>query len=300
MEINTYIYKKEKTYQIKADLYKPNNSENVNPLIIFIHGGALIYGTRKTFADTEFQLKLYLKNGFAVLSIDYRLAPETKLSEIIKDIQDACMWAVNNARMINIDDRNISIIGHSAGGYLALMCGFILKPRPQSIISFYGYGDIIGEWYSKPDSFYCKKSKVSIEESGINIVGPVITERPFEGTPKDKFYLYLRQNGLWPEEVGGHDPIKERDFFIPFCPLYNISPEYPPTLLLHGDSDTDVPYKQSELMYKELKRNNIFSKLITIEEGEHEFDININSKKVLRAFKEVLSFLKSCKMVNRR
>jgi acetyl esterase/lipase len=293
MESKTYVYKREKNYQIKADFYKASNSKNVNPLIIFIHGGALIYGTRKTFSDKEFQLQLYLRNGFDVLSIDYRLAPETKLPEIIKDIQDAYMWVIDNAHMINIDKKSISVIGHSAGGYLALMCGFILKSRPKSIVSFYGYGDIIGKWYSKPDSFYCKKPKVSIEESGINISGPVITDRPFEGTPKDKFYLYLRQNGLWPKEVGGHDPTEERDFFIPFCPLYNVNPEYPPTLLLHGDSDTDVPYKQSELMYEEFKRNNIFSKLITIEDGEHEFDININSKKVLRSFKEVLSFLKN-------
>lgn len=36
------------------------------------------------------------------------------------------------------------------------------------------------------------------------------------------------------------------------CPVQNITREYPPTLLLHGDKDTDVPYQQSEMMDKEL------------------------------------------------
>jgi acetyl esterase/lipase len=285
----TFIYKKVQDCEIKADLFKAQNDDRLHPLIIFIHGGALIYGSRE-WIET-FELDLYLKIGFDVLSIDYRLAPETKLPEIIKDVQDAFKWSRENAGILGINKEKLAIIGHSGGGYLALMCGFCLNPRPKAIVSFYGYGDITGEWYSKPDPFYCQQPEVPEEDPGRNTGRQIISERS-EEDEKEKFYLFLRQNGLWPLEVGGHDPVKERDFFIPYCPLFNIDQEYPPVLMLHGDSDTDVPYGQSVLMHEKLKNFNIDTRLIMIRNGEHEFDKMKDDKMTLDAFGQVMLFLK--------
>ena len=53
------------------------------------------------------------------------------------------------------------MIGHSAGGYLTLASGFLFRPRPRAPVSFYGYGDIAGAWYSRPDPFYSKQPAVS-------------------------------------------------------------------------------------------------------------------------------------------
>ena len=58
------------------------------------------------------------------------------------------------------------------------------------------------------------------------------------------------------------DPDREPRLFDPFCPLRNVTKEYPPTLLLHGDNDTDVPFEQSVLMAKELERHGILHELI--------------------------------------
>jgi dipeptidyl aminopeptidase/acylaminoacyl peptidase len=52
-------------------------------------------------------------------------------------------------------------------------------------------------------------------------------------------------------------------------PVKNITHEYPPTLLIHGDKDTDVPHEQSELMAAELKRHGVWHELLTIQGGEH-------------------------------
>ncbi len=68
---------------------------------------------------------------------------------------------------------------------------------------------------------------------------------------RSDFYLYCRQQGIWPEEISGHQP-SERDWFSPFEPLRNVSATYPPTLLLHGEADTDVPFEQSVLMAEQL------------------------------------------------
>jgi len=258
-------------------------------VIVYIHGGGLIYGSRKGIRPR--QLELYLKAGYTVVSIDYRLAPETKLPGIIEDLQEAFRWVRNNGPgLFSADPGQIVVVGHSAGGYLALMSGCCITPRPKVVVSFYGYGDIVGDWYSKPDPFYCQQPLVSEEESGRHAESPVISE-PYEGRGKDKFYLYCRQNGLWPLEVGGHDPEKEPSFFVPYCPVRNITADYPPTLLLHGNQDKDVPYEQSVLMAEELSRQHIECELITMEGRDHGFDNKMDDPLVRDAFSKVPAFL---------
>ena len=77
---------------------------------------------------------------------------------------------------------------------------------------------------------------------------------------------------MWPKEVTGHDPDTEPEWFAPFCPLRNVSPEYPPTMLLHGDQDTDVPVQQSILMSKELERHRVPHELMILPNRGHGFD----------------------------
>ena len=108
-----------------------------------------------------------------------------------------------------------------------------------------------------------------------------------------RFYLYCRQQGLWPEEVTGHDPDEEPDAFDLFCPIRNVTAEYPATLMFHGDADTDVPYKQSVTMAAELKRAGVEHELVTIPGGGHGFDgAGAENPVVASAFDRVLAFLK--------
>ncbi len=57
---------------------------------MWIHGGALIMGSREGLP--AYQLERYLAAGLTVVSIDYRLAPETKMPAIIEDVRDAYAW----------------------------------------------------------------------------------------------------------------------------------------------------------------------------------------------------------------
>ena len=83
------------------------------------------------------------------------------------------------------------------------------------------------------------------------------------------FYQFCRQQGLWPKAVSGWDPHTEADKFTPYMPVKNVTSEFPPTLLIHGDKDTDVPYEQSVLMAAEFQKHKVEHQLLTIKGGEH-------------------------------
>src|SRR5438046_1232212 len=73
--IRTIAYKVVGNCTLSADVYRsPDN--RVRPLIFWIHGGALIGGYRRDI--NREQLQRYIDAGFVVMSIDYRLSPETK------------------------------------------------------------------------------------------------------------------------------------------------------------------------------------------------------------------------------
>lgn len=286
----TYVYKTVGECAIKADVYRLATTPAPSAALVFIHGGALINGSRTGIQP--WQLTRYLAAGYTVVSIDYRLAPESKLPAIIEDLQDALAWVRTvGPSHLQIDPARLAVVGHSAGGYLTLMAGCCVTPRPQALVAFYGYGDLVGDWYSKPDPFYCQQPLVTEAESGRFVPGPVISE-PYSGRGKEKFYLYCRQQGCWPQEVGGRDPATDLAFFTPYCPCQQVTSDYPPTLLLHGDSDTDVPYAQSVLMAEALTQGGVPHALITIAEGEHGFDANQDDPQVGAAFDHVLRFLK--------
>jgi acetyl esterase/lipase len=261
----TFTYKAVENCAIKADVY--GASHTIRPVVIWIHGGALIMGHRGQ-VDKVLLGKLLLA-GYVVVSIDYRLAPETKLPAILEDLQDACTWVRQRGPQLwHVDPRRLAVMGGSAGGYLTLTAGFRVNPRPTALISFWGYGDVAGTWYSRPDPFYSKMPAVPKEEAYQAVGHSVICESSGKNN-RFRFYLYCRQQGLWPKEVTGYDPDKEPKAFDPLCPIRNVSASYPPTLLIHGTKDTDVPYEQSALMAKELTRKGIEHELITVQNAGH-------------------------------
>jgi acetyl esterase/lipase len=289
-EPTTYTYKTVGDLPIKADVYRLPG-DDVRPALVWIHGGALIMGQRG--GPNLAQRKRYLDAGHVIVSIDYRLAPETKLPGILEDVGDALKWVrMEGPKLYQIDPRRVAVVGHSAGGYLTLMAGFTVEPRPQALIAFYGYGDVDGDWYAKPDPFYRKVRPLVTKEEAHKAIG---TKEIAEGNVNGRgdFYLYCRQNGLWPKEVVGLDPAKQPRDFDRYCPVRNVTRDHPPTLLLHGDNDTDVPYEQSVAMAAELKRVGVVHELISIKGGGHGFDgKGMKDADVSAAFDKIEQFLK--------
>jgi acetyl esterase/lipase len=286
----TVAYKSAGGRQILADVIVPPTG-GPHPVLLWLHGGALIVGSRDGLHPA--QRERYLDGGYAVISIDYRLAPEAKLPEIVEDLQDAAAWIhAQGYAQFGLDPGRLAVIGHSAGGYLALLSGYRVEPRPRALVSFYGYGDIVGAWYSQPDPFYNSFPPVERAAAYASVGGEVRSHTDAaESTTRYRFYLYCRQHGLWPQEVTGYDPRSEGAAFAPLCPVRNVGAAYPPTLLLHGDRDTDVPYEQSVLMAQAMQRAGVEHDLLTYAGGPHGFDYSMDDPIVSAQFDRVLSFL---------
>lgn len=270
LERATYTFKEVDGLKIEADVYRPAD-ERPRPVLVWIHGGALITGTRASVPRQL--LDLARDEGYALVSIDYRLAPEVKSPAIVEDVRDALAWIRQDGpRLFHADASRLVVAGGSAGGYLTMMTGWCVEPPPTALVAYWGYGDVDGDWLSKPSDYYRNETPAVDRDSALQAVsGQVIsgTETTEVGQARGQYYRYLRQNGLWTKEVTGLDPATQRAELDALCPVRNIAADYPPILMIHGTADTDVPYEKSTEMAAELERQKVRHELVTVAGAGH-------------------------------
>lgn len=285
----TFTYKQVGELEIKADVLAAP-SDRPRPVVVWIHGGALINGHRASVPP--WIKESFLPRGYAVVSIDYRLAPETKLPLIVADIEDAFRWIRERGpQLFAADPQRIAVIGGSAGGYLTLVSGYRVQPRPTALVSLWGYGDLVGDWYSAPSPHpRHHQSKLSRDEAYQQVAGPPVSDSRLRKGDGGAFYQFCRQTGLWPQEVGGWNPQTESDRFVPFMPERNVDRSFPPTFLIHGEADTDVPYQLSVNMAERFGKQGVEHRLINFPGAEHGLP-GVERSKVDAAYQAATEFL---------
>lgn len=282
----TFVYKTVGPTKIEAEVYRPGGTQP-RPAIVWIHGGALIMGSRHGVPKDI--IELARSNNYVLVSLDYRLAPEVKLPEIIEDVRDAFAWLHGEgATRCSLDPKKILVAGGSAGGYLTMMTGICVQPRPKALVAYWGYGDVDGPWYIEPSAHYRQQPLVDEADARAAVGQGVLTGSG--GRARGTYYLYLRQNGLWTREVTGFDPRTERSKLTPYCPVRNITASYPPIMMIHGTADTDVPYQESADMAVELKKQGVSHELITVEGGGHGLPDRTDPA-VIDAFARAIAFI---------
>ena len=288
-DTSTYTYKRVGGLAIQADVLRADD-DVVRPVVVWIHGGALILGHREQI-DRHVRERL-LNDGYVIVSIDYRLAPETRLPEIIEDVEDALAWIRRDGpELFHIAPNRLAVMGGSAGGYLTLMTGYRVHPRPTALVAFWGYGELLGHWYNKPSPHPRHNSrKISKVEADAQAGGPVISDARQRSGDGGIFYNYCRQQGQWPFRVSGWDPDADAALYTPYLPVKNVTAEYPPTLLIHGEEDTDVPHEQSVLMAEQFKQHGVEHRLISLPGGEHGLG-GADPKLIDEAYEAAFQFL---------
>jgi acetyl esterase len=103
---------------IPARLYIPReNAANPPGLLVYYHGGGHVIGS--LFSHDASARGLCHNGRCAVLSIDYRMAPEDVFPASVDDSYAALIWAAENAEKLGIDPTKLAVGGDSAGGNLA-------------------------------------------------------------------------------------------------------------------------------------------------------------------------------------
>ena len=99
----------------RLDLRLPANADA--PVIVYVHSGGWIGGDRSSVPDVVLR---FIERGYAVASIDYRLAPEHTFPDPVRDVKRALRWLKDHGRDTGtIDGDRMVLFGTSAGGHLA-------------------------------------------------------------------------------------------------------------------------------------------------------------------------------------
>lgn len=209
------------------------------PVIVWIHGGGWKMGTYKWLRSASF-----VKHGYAAVSIQYRFLDEARFPAQIHDCKAAIRFLRANASKYGIDPNRIGVWGGSAGGHLAALLGTSggvkelegdegnagVSSRVQAVCEWYGPNDLtVSDHEPEPGR---KKPPLLVQ-----LLGATIKEKP--------------------------------ELYRLASPITHVSSDDPPFLIVHGDADELVAFRQAQVMHDALTKTGVESALIKVREGNH-------------------------------
>lgn len=206
----------------KFDIYLP---EGVGPfpVIVLVHGGGFAFCDKR---DWHLYPGFYgLQEGFALISVNYRMLPEIKRMDPIDDLTLALEFIKKNAETYNIDLNNIFLYGTSAGGNLV----------SQVSLRNAAKGDLVSGVAA-----LCPLLDFSNEAAYLEIFEAIAPEYTKQSRDLMKSYL-------------GFDPVENVEAAKEVNIDYVLSKSAPPFYIQHGTMDPAVPVEQSINLAKELK-----------------------------------------------
>lgn len=117
---------------IPARLYRPRSG--TLPLLVYFHGGGWVVGS--VALSDPFCRALANASGCAVVSVEYRLAPEDRFPAAADDAYAATRWSADHASDLGVDASRIAVGGSSAGGNLAAVVTLMARERGVPAIAF--------------------------------------------------------------------------------------------------------------------------------------------------------------------
>ncbi|HKB91401.1 MAG TPA: alpha/beta hydrolase, partial [Opitutaceae bacterium] len=232
----TLVFSEDHGQKLSMDFY-PASSGKSAPCVIAIHGGGWDGGDRTQLPGINELLAL---RGYAVATIDYRLAPAAVWPAQREDTLAALRYLQAHALELNIDGQRFVLLGRSAGGQIAVTTAYEAhEPAICGVVSLYGPHDMLFAWQ-------CGK-----ENDVLNSM------------------LLLKQY------LGG-TPQTAPSNFESASSYFQVDKSVPPTLLMHGEIDTLVWNKQSERLASRLAENGVPHHFMSLPWGVHAFDFNLN------------------------
>ena len=104
------------------DLYVPRQSRGPLPVILWVHGGAFVGGDK---SDVRYFARLLAYEGYAVIAMNYRRAPEARFPAPLIQMKDACSWISDEGSIFGLDKSRIVLAGDSAGAHTCALFALI-------------------------------------------------------------------------------------------------------------------------------------------------------------------------------
>jgi acetyl esterase/lipase len=207
----------------RLDIIYPSVGEAPYKVIMVFHGGGWTFGSKQS--ETISAIQLASTQGYAMVNVNYRLSGEAIWPAPLYDAKAAVRFIRANAEKYKLDASNIVVWGNSTGGHLAEMLG-ATNGRPEyedlSMGSAKASSDVQGvvSWYGVADmSDFPKVKEPANQEMGFNTQIPEYKEKAEKASP-----------------------------------LYLVTKNFPPILLVHGTNDQVAPYHQSVKLLAEINR----------------------------------------------
>jgi acetyl esterase/lipase len=216
-----------------------------HPVLVYLHSGAWISGDR--FGGPAVR---QASRGYAVASIDYRLAPQYIWPAQVEDAKAAVRWLRANAARFHLDPNRIGIFGTSAGGHIGSVLGTSggvasLEGIELGNAQFSSRVKVVVDLYGPTDLLRIEADKL-----------PCI---PLNGNA-----------GYMPPSLLMGCPIQQcREWTRTASPMTYITKDDPKFLIMHGLLDCLVPYKQSVALHQALEAAGVDSRLILVPNGDH-------------------------------
>jgi acetyl esterase/lipase len=234
------VYRSVEGVSLQMDIYHPTPTKTKVPVIVYIHGGGWYSGDKTTGAG-QADISGLVKRGYAVVSVDYRLAPRYKFPAQIEDLKCAIRFLRENTAAYSLNADRIGVFGDSAGGHLAALLG----------VTDESYADDCGA------SGDCCNTRV---QAVVDMFGPADLSLMFKGHD-----LMLMEHVF-----NVTDP--ECEVIQQASPQTYVTPDDPPFLILHGDEDDVVFSNQSEGLYEKLVSQGVPANLVMVKNAGHNFD----------------------------
>ena len=224
------------------DVLKPKSGANGAAVLFMVSGGWISAYRPPQQALSMFQP--LLDKGFTVLPVRHGSSPKYLIPEIVADVRRAVRYIRHNAARWGVDPNRLGVYGGSAGGHLSLVLGAASDN-----------GDA-----GASEDFLKESSRVA----AVVAYFPPVDLRPL-----------ARGLNPPPREDGKPHSFPalnfEKEKAADYSPIVHVSPDDPPTLLIHGDKDTLVPVSNSQRIYEAFQQNKVRTEMIIIEGAGHGF-----------------------------
>lgn len=215
------VYTRRHGQDLTFDLVRPEPSNGLG-IVLMVSGGW------RSGPDgfRPWMVAPLLRRGYTVFAVSHLSQPDATVMEIFDDVSRAVRFIRHRAGEYRIDPNRLGVTGGSAGGHLSLMLATRGGSGPADA------NDPVDRQSSSIQAaavFYPVTDLLNLGDS---------TENPGDGGPPRSFV-----KAFGPQAT---EPARWQEIGRAMSPIYHITAELPPTLIMHGDADTLVPLEQSE------------------------------------------------------